>query len=58
MFYSSREASITCFASSGVRVCAHTADKISLIPDNCLSYEVRIGGVTAYRGNKGWRSGV
>jgi tRNA-splicing ligase RtcB len=32
-----------------IRVCARTADKVALMPDNHLGYGVPIGGVVAYR---------
>jgi len=32
-----------------IRICAKTADKVALMPDNHLGYGVPIGGVVAYR---------
>ena len=32
-----------------IRVCARTAKKVALMPDNHLGYGVPIGGVVAYR---------
>jgi tRNA-splicing ligase RtcB len=32
-----------------IRVCARTADKVALMPDNHLGYGVPIGGVVAYK---------
>src|ERR1700761_1409239 len=32
-----------------IRVCARTADKVALMPDNHVGYGVPIGGVVAYR---------
>ena len=32
-----------------IRICAKTADRVALMPDNHLGYGVPIGGVVAYR---------
>ena len=32
-----------------IRVCARTADKVALMPDNHVGYGVPIGGVVAYK---------
>ena len=32
-----------------IRVCARTADKVALMPDNHVGYGVPIGGIVAYR---------
>ena len=34
---------------SQIRVCARTAEKVALMPDNHVGYGVPIGGVVAYR---------